>query len=156
MEHVSREDQSAPIAAQNTAPIAPTHPAYAPTHTAPFIFVVDDERFFCRLISVTLSSAGYRVITLQKSLDAPALIAQEQPNLLLLDVMMPGMSGLELGQYVRDQQRTHTLPLVIMTALDDTQDSSLWHQLEALSAHHLFKPFSRKQLLDVVQDALGA
>lgn len=156
MDQLSSKDQSAPIANPSTTLATPTTPAYTPTHTAPFIFVVDDERFFCRLISVTLSGAGYRVVTLQSSLDAPALIAQEQPNLLLLDVMMPGMSGLELAQHVRNQQHTHTIPLVIMTALDDNKDSSLRHQLHALNAHHLSKPFSRKQLLDVVQDALGA
>lgn len=119
-----------------------------------YVLVVDDEHIFRRLISVILGPK-LRVETAGDGFEALEMITQEKPDLIILDVMMPLISGLDIAWRLAKDEQLQAIPLIILTALDSSIDASLQQQIEELGAFHLTKPFSRQQLLDTVQTALA-
>ena len=118
------------------------------------VLVVDDEPHVCRLVRMVLEGAGYEVREAGSASEALRLIREHQPALLLLDLMMPGRSGLDLLGEIRQQPATADLPVVVVTAVGVQQDLD---QAAALGARAtLAKPFSRAQLLQAVEQALQA
>ncbi len=107
------------------------------------ILIVDDESDLCEILSYNLSSAGYLVETacsaeeaLQKDLSAF--------HLLLLDVMMPGMSGFELSKTIKEQPLTKNIPIIFLTA-KDTEDDTL-HGFALGADDYITKPFSIREV----------
>ncbi|MEY2845919.1 MAG: hypothetical protein RL076_1465 [Chloroflexota bacterium] len=114
------------------------------------ILVVDDEPEMCNICARALQSRGYQVTTVQDASQAPALISQGAYDLLLTDLKMPGVSGLELAMMAR--QRDPTAAVVMMTAF-----ASYEHLHQAMQngiSEFLPKPFDLSQLILAVADAL--
>ena len=80
------------------------------------ILAVDDERHIVRLVQVNLERAGYEVVTAFDGKDALEKVAAEQPDLVVLDVMMPYMDGFEVLQNLRKNPSTRELPVIMLTA----------------------------------------
>ncbi len=116
------------------------------------VLVVDDEPHLCRLVRMVLEDAGYEVREAGSAPEALRLIREEPPALLLLDLMMPGRSGLDLLGEIRQQPATADLPVVVVTAVGVRQDLDQAATLGARAT--LAKPFSRAQLLQAVRQAL--
>src|SRR3954471_2020869 len=83
---------------------------------APLIFVVEDEEPLRELLRYNLQSEGFEVELTARAEDAEALIRERLPDLLLLDWMLPGLSGIELCRRLRSAEATRLLPIIILTA----------------------------------------
>jgi DNA-binding response OmpR family regulator len=116
------------------------------------ILVVDDEPDTLGLIELTLSTASYEVRTAFDGKTALALLSQEPFDLLLLDIMMPGLSGFEVVEQLQAGS-SPVPPLVFLTAKNRPEDRERGNALGARA--YLVKPTTRGQLLDVIQQLLG-
>lgn len=113
------------------------------------ILVVDDEAKITEVISSYLESRNYRVLTAQSGDRALEIFAQENIALLILDLMMPGISGEEVCQRIRRRSR---LPIIMLTA--KSNEKSLISGLAMGADDYIAKPFSLKELLARVEAVL--
>jgi adenylate cyclase len=115
---------------------------------APTILVVDDLPQNARLLDAVLSPRGYRVLTAGSGQQALDMIAADHPDLVLLDIFMPGLDGYEVCRRIRQNPATAFLPVVMVTA------SGTQQKVEAIAAgadDFVAKPFDRAELLARVQ-----
>ena len=119
---------------------------------APKIMVVDDMPLNVKLLSDLLVVKGYRTVTATSGAQALQLLASEAPDLILLDVMMPGMSGYEVCAEIRANPAHSMLPIVLVTALDP--DKERVKGLEAGADDFLSKPVAQAELLARVRSLL--
>ena len=108
------------------------------------ILIVDDEDDICMILSYSLQQVGYETFTAHSAEEALPIIAEQQPNLILLDIMMDGMSGVELVQYMQ-KQGTLTMPIIFLTALSDENSVLKGFQLGA--DDYIAKPFHVQEVL---------
>lgn len=113
------------------------------------IMVVDDEPLVCRLLSYQLGDAGYEVITFQSGFAALGSLAITRPDLIILDVMMPEISGWDLCREIRSAS---AVPIIMLTAKQG--DSDVVTGLNNGADDYLGKPFSLPQLLARVEAVL--
>ena len=117
------------------------------------IMMVDDESLNLEIIQLHLEGAGYsRFILLDKSAGAMDTILQEEPDILLLDLMMPEVNGFEILQYMRDNDRLKYIPVIILTSSSNPD-----HKLRALelgATDFLSKPVDSSELLLRVRNTL--
>ena len=109
------------------------------------VLVVEDEAAIAELISLNLRHAGYEVTLASSAEQAQAAIDKVLPDLVLLDWMLPGQSGLQLALRWRGDPRTRGLPVIMLTARSDEADKI--SGLDAGADDYLTKPFSTKELL---------
>lgn len=117
------------------------------------ILVADDEVFMLRLLEMTFKKGGYDVITCRDGKEALVTAFAEQPQLIVLDVMMPGLDGLGALRLLKDNPATKNIPVVVLTA----KGHSLTRIDAVLAGAVLFlaKPFSPNELLSAVQKILS-
>jgi DNA-binding response OmpR family regulator len=115
------------------------------------ILVVDDEPDTLGLIELTLKTAGFQVEVAGSGEQALRLLQEDTFDLLLLDVMMPGLSGFELVEELRAAIGSIP-PVIFLTAKSRKEDREMGERLEASA--YLVKPTSRGQLLDAIRSAL--
>ncbi|NLS12745.1 response regulator [Vibrio sp. SM6] len=118
------------------------------------VLVADDEPVNLRILESFLRIEGYRVQTAQNGHDTLEKIAQEPPALLLLDIMMPGMSGYEVCKTLRQHHDSDTLPVIMLTALNQAEDRQ--RGFESGANDYLSKPFNKQELIARVQAHLSA
>ena len=109
------------------------------------VLVVEDESAIAELISINLRHAGYEVTVAADAAQAQAAVDGVLPDLVLLDWMLPGQSGLSLAKRWRGEARTRDLPIVMLTAR--SQESDKVSGLDAGADDYLTKPFSTQELL---------
>ena len=117
------------------------------------ILVVDDEADTLDLIEFMLRRYGFEVILAQSGPEALKLLSHDIPDLIILDVMMPGMDGNQVCQQIRADSRTSFVPLVMLTARSDTS-----HQVQGLLSganEYLVKPVTQDELVNCVQTVLA-
>ncbi|MEJ8847967.1 response regulator [Variovorax rhizosphaerae] len=120
--------------------------------TASKVLVVDDVPVNVKLLADILAMKGYEVVTASSGPQALALLPTEKPDLVLLDVMMPGMSGYEVCAAIRADPAHAMLPVVLVTALDPGKERI--KGLEAGADDFLSKPVSQAELLARVRSLL--
>ena len=108
------------------------------------VLVVEDEPHIQELIAVNLEHSGYRVVSTSSAEQADAAIRAELPDVVVLDWMLPGESGLSFARRLRSAERTRELPILMLTARAMEQDKL--SGLEAGADDYLTKPFSPKEL----------
>lgn len=118
------------------------------------ILVVDDERQNRQLLEVLLAADGHLVDTANGAEEALVVVGRQRPDLILLDVMMPGMDGYQLVARLKANAATAGIPVVLLSALDDR--SSRAHGLTAGAEAFLTKPVDRRALHDTVTRLLHA
>ena len=116
------------------------------------ILVVDDEEHIAELISYNLTSNGYKVITANNGNDAVKLAVEEKPNLILLDLMIPGKDGYDVCKDVRSNSEIRNTPIIMLTAKSEELDKILGLELGA--DDYITKPFSVRELLARVKAVL--
>ncbi|WP_242072050.1 two-component system response regulator [Nostoc sp. FACHB-110] len=110
----------------------------------PKILVVDDHTASRMTAAALLSMEGYEVIEADSGATAVRLVKQKQPDLILLDVMMPGMDGFEVCQLLKQDEHTRLIPVIFITALNDRR--SRIRGIEVGADDFLTKPFDRVEL----------
>lgn len=113
------------------------------------ILVVDDEREILRALQRSLTAHGYQVLTATNGEEALAAIAQQNPDLMVLDLLLPGMSGLDVCRQVR---ATSSLPIIVLSVKDTEHD-----KVEALDLgadDYVAKPFHMSEVLARIRVAL--
>lgn len=117
-----------------------------------YLLLVDDEPYNLMLLSDLLALEGYTTRTASCGAEAIDLIQAEPPQLILLDVMMPDMSGFEVCEWIRTQPDLQTTPVIFLTALDD--DASRLQGINALGDDYLTKPIQADLVLTKVASRL--
>ena len=116
------------------------------------VLVVDDIVLNVKLLAGLLEAKGYRTCTATSGVEALAVLAAERPDLVLLDVMMPGMSGYDVCRSIRADPAQAMLPVVLVTALDPAEERA--KGLDAGADDFLSKPVSQAELLARVRSLL--
>jgi two-component system phosphate regulon response regulator PhoB len=116
------------------------------------ILVVEDESAIAELVAINLRHAGFAVTLAADAERAQAAVDRELPDLVLLDWMLPGQSGVQLARRWRADARTRDLPVIMLTARADEADKITG--LDAGADDYLTKPFSPKELLARIRAVL--
>jgi two-component system phosphate regulon response regulator PhoB len=116
------------------------------------ILVVEDESAIAELISINLRHAGFEVTIAATAEQAQAAVDGVLPDLIILDWMLPGQSGLALAKRWRGEQRTRELPVIMLTARADEADKI--QGLDAGADDYLTKPFSTNELMARIRAVL--
>lgn len=109
------------------------------------VLVVEDEDAIMTLIQFTLEQAGFGVITAPSVEAAMPLLAAQLPDVVLLDWMLPGMSGVQFARQLRRDERTVDLPIILLTAR--SQDDDKEQGLDQGADDYITKPFSPRELI---------
>ncbi|MCU1438755.1 MAG: multi-sensor hybrid histidine kinase [Naasia sp.] len=133
-------------------PGGPAEPGIAVTGRGERILLVDDEEDVCELAGQMLERAGYRTVRVRDGAAALRLVQEEAPDLLIADMLLPGLGGAELVRRV--DSLAPGLPVVAMSSFD--ADTATELRRAEHPARFLQKPFTRDQLLGAVRDALDA
>jgi DNA-binding response OmpR family regulator len=117
------------------------------------ILVVDDDEEMLRIVSTMLQRSGFEVAVERYGNDGLARAREALPEVVILDIMMPGMSGLEVLEQLRACPKTSRIPVILLTAKAQDQDVITGYQAGA--DYYMTKPFTSSQLLYGVKLVLG-
>jgi len=109
------------------------------------ILIVEDEIDIAQLVSFNLERAGYSVDIVHDGREGLEKIVKDQPNLVILDLMLPGMDGYQILKEMQRDTRSHSIPVLMLTAKSQTDDRI--KGLELGADDYLTKPFSPKELI---------
>lgn len=116
------------------------------------ILVVDDEKDILELIDYNLTKNGYRVKTTTTGEDALELVRENEYDLIILDLMLPGVDGFDITKIIKADKQKAGIPIVMVTAKADEADKVAG--LEIGADHYVTKPFSPRELLAIVKATL--
>jgi two-component system, OmpR family, alkaline phosphatase synthesis response regulator PhoP len=117
------------------------------------ILIAEDERDIRDLVAFTLRFAGYEVVTASNGEEAVVLAPKENPDLILMDVRMPRMTGYDACRLIKAETRLKDIPVVFLSAKG--QESEIQTGLVAGAEEYLLKPFAPDQLIDRVRSILS-
>lgn len=135
-----------------TEPREASNPAAGSRRTKRRVLVVDDEKDLVDLISYNLTRAGYDVLTAYEGKDALELAQRETPDLIVLDLMLPGLDGTEVARRLKGDPRTAGIAIVMLTAKGEETDVVVGLTIGA--DDYVTKPFSMKILLARINTVL--
>ena len=119
------------------------------------ILIIDDEPDSLALAKMRLEASGYKVLTAQSQEDAFSLMKRQVPDLVLLDVVMPGRNGYEVCNEIKNGDKTKDVPVVLFTA-NLEQKTHLESNAEFISADDcILKPFEPEELLAKIKKFIG-
>jgi two-component system alkaline phosphatase synthesis response regulator PhoP len=116
------------------------------------ILIVDDEKDIVKMLDYNLKKEGYRTISCYNAEDALDLTDREHPDLIILDLMLPGMDGLEVCKTLKKENRTARIPIIMLTA--KTQEADKIVGLELGADDYITKPFSPRELVARIKAVL--
>ncbi len=117
------------------------------------VMIIEDEADAAELFSEMMRLNGFRVIKMFSSAPAIPIITQEKPDVILLDVMMPDISGLEVLRYIRREPELSAIPVIILSA--KSMPSDIRTGIEAGASMYLTKPVGFQDLKNAVQKVLN-
>ena len=117
------------------------------------IMVVDDEQDMVDLIKTTLEAKGYGVQSAYSGQEAFNLLGEQRPDLILLDIFMPQMDGLEVLVLLRENPDTASIPVILLTTQMEYKDILEGYQMG--TNYYIPKPFTKNQLLDGISSILN-
>jgi two-component system phosphate regulon response regulator PhoB len=127
-------------------------PARGGASKLPRILVVEDEADLALLLSYNLEAEGYAAETVERGDEAELRLAEQPPDLVILDWMLPGVSGLEICRRLRAREATRTLPVIMLTARGE--ESERVRGLSVGADDYVVKPFSLPELMARVRALL--
>lgn len=117
------------------------------------VIVIDDEPFILMMIEDKLKKAKIDVTTLRESRNALEVIKKVKPELVILDWMMPELSGIDLCRMIKADPELKDIPIFMLTAKG--QDSDELQSMQCGVSRYITKPFSPRSLLEMVQEIIG-
>jgi len=118
------------------------------------IMIVDDDREILEMTAMLLSAAGYEVMTAQSGEEAVFLLQDNPPELILLDINMPGMDGWEVLRLIKEDEATRTLAVVMFSVNFELREKL--HALQQGATDYITKPFDTGALVRRVEEILDA
>ena len=118
------------------------------------VLVVDDNEDNVHILRSSLLKCGYEVRIARDGPSALASVRQQRPDVILLDVMMPGMDGMEVLDHLKLDPKTASIPVVMVTAR--TQDEDLLAGYQSGAEYYITKPFTPAQILHAIGLVLGS
>ncbi|MDF0553338.1 PAS domain S-box protein [Kamptonema sp. UHCC 0994] len=143
--------QTSDLESQGATPMEPTQPEQL---TSPLILLAEDNEANITTFSSYLGAKGYRILLAKNGQEAIDCATTHQPNLILMDIQMPGMDGLEATRQIRRDPNLVNIPIIALTALAMTGDREKC--LEAGANDYMTKPVKLKQLAATIQELLDA
>lgn len=116
------------------------------------VLVVDDEATIVELLEFNLQKAGYQVLKADNGHTALKLVRTDKPDLIILDLMLPGVDGMEICRTLKGQQHTAGIPIIMLTAKNEEVDKIVGLELGA--DDYMTKPFSPRELIARVKAVL--
>ena len=113
------------------------------------VLLIDDERDLVDLVKMRLEANQYDVLTAFDGVEGVAMAQTNQPNLILLDVMMPKMDGMEALRQLKHNEKTRPIPVIMLTAKSDTP--SIFRAQELGAKDYFTKPFEADELLAFIK-----
>jgi len=120
----------------------------------PRILVVDDDPVILRLLQVNFRLEGYEVLTASRGDEALRVAKEQHPEVIVLDVMMPGIDGYEVCRQLKEDPDTAAAPVIFLSARAQDADRDRGYALGVVA--YVTKPFDPGQLVDVVRRAMSA
>ncbi|HSB81397.1 MAG TPA: response regulator [Candidatus Methylomirabilis sp.] len=117
------------------------------------ILCIDDDRLVLGVCTIALEAHGYRVLFTTDPATGLAIAREERPDVILLDVLMPAMTGLEVCQQLRADPNLKDTPIILLTALEDAGVGSMGEKAGATLT--LRKPFAPESIVETVERVLG-
>ncbi len=117
------------------------------------IMVVDDDPDLVDILRATLEQREFNVMCAYSGSQALAGLEKQKPNLIVLDIMMPEMDGLEVLRRLKAAPDTSSIPIILLTALDNLKDISTGYEMGA--DHYITKPFKSAHLMTVIDHLLS-
>ena len=108
------------------------------------VLIIDDEEHIAELIRYNLEAAGYKTVVANNGIDGLSRAREEEPDLVLLDLMLPGIDGLVVCKRLRAEEKTRNVPIIMLTAKSEEIDKILGLELGA--DDYITKPFSVREL----------
>jgi DNA-binding response OmpR family regulator len=118
------------------------------------ILIVDDEKLILISTKIVLESVGYEVLTATSGEDGIEVCRAENPALVLLDIMMPGIDGWETLSRLKSSPETDEIPIIIFTAREHSRGKQLAREMGA--ADYFPKPFEPDELINIVEEYAAA
>ncbi len=116
------------------------------------VLVVDDEIFISRMIKITLEAKDYEVIVAKDGTEGLDKALKEQPDVILLDIMMPVYDGFYILGKLKEKDETMAIPVIMLTSMARPQD--ITRAMELGSAGYVMKPFEYEDLIASIENAL--
>ncbi len=117
------------------------------------IMVVDDNSDIVTIVKTLLEGKGYRVQSASSGQEVFILLAKQKPDLIILDIMMPRMDGLEVLTRLKSDSNTRPIPVVLLTAKQP--DEAIYGGYDIWADSYITKPFTNPQLLNVINRLIG-
>jgi CheY-like chemotaxis protein len=117
------------------------------------ILVIDDEEAIVLLLETILSVYGYRSIACMNPEKAIQTVLEQRPNLIILDIAMPGIDGYEICSKLKSNPETANIPILMLTALALAQDKK--HSLECGADAFVFKPFDPQNIIEEIEKLIN-
>lgn len=109
------------------------------------VLIVDDTIANVLLLKVLIGNQKYRIVTANNGMEALQAVEKESPDLILLDIMMPGMNGYEVAEKLKADPQTQEIPIIFLTALNSTND--IVKGFKTGASDYISKPFNKEELL---------
>jgi len=116
------------------------------------VLIVEDEKDIIKMLEYNLKKEGYRILSARDGEDALDLAIRELPDLVILDLMLPGMDGLEVCKELKKEAKTAPIPVIMLTAKSQESDKVLGLELGA--DDYMTKPFSPRELIARIKAVL--
>ena len=114
--------------------------------------IVEDHPGLLEVLTLQLEKMGFAVVSANTGMEGVTKAVEEKPQLILMDIMMPGMDGREATHRIRSNQETKEIPILVITAL--TKESQLRECIKAGCNNYIVKPFTPEKLLKKIQTVL--
>lgn len=117
------------------------------------IMIVDDDPYIIQLLQKRLEANRFEICCASSGKEAIAMAKDDVPDLILMDIMMPGMDGTETARIIKEDDRTAKVPIIYLTALKEQRDDD---SNSSLSPNVIFaKPFDAEELVAKIREVLG-
>jgi CheY-like chemotaxis protein len=117
------------------------------------ILVVDDDPISIEILRKSLSEAGYSVISASNGSQALKIAAKMSPNLIVLDIVMPGLDGGEVANILKKDIITKNIPIIFLSSLIKEKEEKIYSDKDKIA--HLSKPYNQEKMLKEIKKQLG-